>query len=80
MESKGSWEQTKGNEEALKTYSLPRWYLTYGVWTWPLIAVLLIVIALSPAGERAGFAVSWGILIVVLAIGGHIAARNWPIS
>lgn len=80
MDSQNSWEERKTQEEILEGYLLPRWYLAYGVWTWPLVVVLLIVVALSPAGERAGFVISWGLLTVIFMVLGNIAVRHWPIS
>jgi hypothetical protein len=75
-----SWEVAKAREAALSTYSLPRWYLAWGVWLWPLAAVLVLVLLIGGTAAEGRFVAAWGLFMVALGLLGLVALRNWPID
>ncbi|HVB77790.1 MAG TPA: hypothetical protein VNI34_08335 [Candidatus Nitrosotalea sp.] len=75
-----SWEATKAQQSRGIAYFLPRWYVLGGVWLWPLLVTLIMVVLIVPSIFALRFAVAWVALMVFLGVYVHILARRWPIS
>lgn len=74
-----SWEQRKKTQIRGEAYFLPPWYVLYGLWVWPLVITLVLVLLLARGEFKVGFTIAWIVFMIALGVYVGILGRRWPI-